>query len=158
MVQGVKITRYINQISVKNPAEFRPAPCAKTYTWGCTRGVPLVAGFEGVQPLAFIAALWIKANVQAWLHPSCVLCVSMQCKSQCPGMAAPQLCTLCEHAVLANLVNPIKMGGSARWRRQCPWVGMVSHNQLERQFTGWSWPWPSTFVGLVAAGEILEHR
>ena len=31
---------------------------------------------------------------------------------------APQLCTLCEHVVIANLVNPIKLGASARMRGQ----------------------------------------
>ena len=30
--------------------------------------------------------------------------------------AHTQLCTLCEHAVITNLVNPIKLGGSAEIR------------------------------------------
>ena len=47
--------------------------------------------------------------------------------SQHPRTAAPQLCTLCEHAVLANLVNPIKLGGSARLRGRCPQVGGADH-------------------------------
>ena len=46
-------------------------------------------------------------------------------ESQRPGTAAPQLCTLCEHAVLTNLVNPIKLGSSARLRGRCPWGGVV---------------------------------
>ena len=35
-------------------------------------------------------------------------------------------------------------------------MGVVSRD--ERQFTGWSRSWPRIVVGLVAAGEILEHR
>ena len=48
-----------------------------------------------------------------------------------PDLAAPQLCTLCEHAVLANL--PIKLGGSARA------VLLSGHGLMSRKrFTGWS--------------------
>ena len=102
----VKITRYIEQTLGKKSMVFQCAPCIKTYTWGCTRGCPLLtAGFEGAQPLSFTVAL-------VWL-----LCGHRLRQfvglggSQRPCTAAPQLCTFCEHAVLANLVNPIKFSG-----------------------------------------------
>ena len=74
------------------------------------------AGFEGAQPHALIVVL-------VWLLGG----------SQRQRTAAPQLCTLCEHAVLANLVNPIKLGGSARLRGWFPGVGVVL--QYKRRFT-----------------------
>ena len=103
---------------------FRRDPCAKMYTRGCTRGChPLVAGFEGVQFLAFIITLvWLLCVHK--LHQFATLG-----GGQRPCTAASQLCTLCAHAVIANLVDPIKLGGSARIRRQCPGVGVVSCNQ-----------------------------
>ena len=108
----VKINSYVEQISGKKSTVFWSAPCAKTYTRGVMS--PHVARFEGAQPLALIAVL-------VWLLRGCRLhqfvCLG---ESQCPHTAAPQLCTLCEHAVLANLVNPIKLGGSARLRGRCP--------------------------------------
>ena len=130
---------------------FLCAPCAKTYTWGVHEGgVPLVAGFEGAQPLALIIVLvWL-------LHGHRLHQFASLGGSQCPRTAVPQLCTLCEYAVFANLVNTIKLGGSARLRGRCPQAGVVSRD--ERQFTGWSRLWPRIVVGLVAAGEILEHR
>ena len=103
----MKITGYVEQTLGKNPV-FQCAPCAKTYTWGCTRGVSLAAGFERAQPLALIIVLvWLlRGRMQHQF-------VSLG-GSQRPRTAASQLCTLCEHAVLANMVNPIKLGDSAR--------------------------------------------
>ena len=74
---------------------------------GCTRGVSLLAaGFKEAQPLAFIVVLvWLLCGHK--LHQFVTLD-----EGQRPRTAAPQLCTFCKHAVLANLVNPIKLGGS----------------------------------------------
>ena len=62
-----------------------------------------MAGFEGAQTLAFIAALvWFLHGHK--LHQFVTLD-----EGQPPCTIALQLCTLCEHAVIANLVNPIKV-------------------------------------------------
>ena len=93
---------------------FRRAFCAKTYTRGVHEGVsPLAAGFGmGAAPAPIVAFVWpLHGRRLHWF-------VSLG-GNQCPRTAAPQLCTLCEHAVLANLVNPIKLGGSARLRGRC---------------------------------------
>ena len=47
---------------------FLVHPCAKMYTCGVHEG--------GVPPRSRV---WVEANAHAQLHPSCVLCVSMQC-------------------------------------------------------------------------------
>ena len=86
-----------------------------------------MTGFKESQPLAFVVVLvWLLRGHK--LHQFVTLD-----GGQCPRTAAPQLCTLCEHAVIANL-KPITLGGSARLRGQCPRVGVVSHKQ--RRFTG----------------------
>ena len=83
----VKITRYVEQILRKKSMGFGAPPALKRANkWGA----PLVAEFEGAKPPALIIVLvWLlhghqfvllgKANAHAQLHPSCVLCVSMQC-------------------------------------------------------------------------------
>ena len=81
---------------------------------GAQGGIPLTAWFEEAQPLTLTVALvWL-------LHGHKLRQLVTLDKGQCPRTAAPQLCTLCEHAVFANLVNPIKLGGSARLRGWCP--------------------------------------
>ena len=54
--------------------------------------------------------------VLVWLLHGCKLhqFVSLG-ESQRPHTAAPQLCILCEHVAVTNLVNPIKLGGSPKW-------------------------------------------
>ena len=116
----VKITRYVEQTLGKKSTVFRRAPCAKMYTWEVHEGrVPCMAGFEGAQsPTPIVLLVWLLRGHS--LHQFVSLGGS-------PRTAAPQLCTLCEHAVLANLVNPIKLGGSARLRGRCPQVGGADH-------------------------------
>ena len=82
---------------------------------GMHEGVsPLATGFEGAVPFALIIAIiWLLHGHK--LHQF----VSLG-GSQRPRTAAPQLCSLCEHAVLANLVTPIKLDGSARLRGDAP--------------------------------------
>ena len=130
----VKITRYIEQTLGKKSTVFWRTPCAKMYTWGCMRVVPIIA----------LVGLLRGRRLHEFVSLG---------GSQRPCTAAPQLCTLCVHAVLANLVNS---GGSAKLRGRCLRVGVVSRD--ERRFTWWSQSWPRIVVGLVAAGEVLEHR
>ena len=111
----MKITRYVEQTLGKISTIFQRTPCAKTYTQGCTRGVPLLAaGSKGAVPLTLIGVLvWLLRGhrLQQFVGLG---------GSLCPRTAAPQLCTLCGHAVLVYLVNPIKLGGSARLRARHP--------------------------------------
>ena len=107
----------------KIPWFFGVSPVLKC-THGGAQGVfPLAVGFEGAQPLALIVAL------VRLLHGHRLRQFVSLGGSQRPRTAAPQLCTLCEHAVPANPVNPIKLGGSARLRRWCPRVGVVSRDK-----------------------------
>ena len=58
------------------------------------------AGFEGAQLPAFTVALLWLLHRHRWHQ-----LVSLgQSEHPWPGTAAPQLCSLCEHAVLANLI------------------------------------------------------
>ena len=123
----------------KKSTEFQCTLCANMYKWEVHEGGHLPRG----------RVVWLLCghnctNLWLWI------------KSQRSGTAAPYLCTLCEHGVFATLVNPIKLGGLARLRKRCPWVGVDLRNQ--RQLTRWSWSWPNIVVGLVAADEIVEHR
>ena len=95
--ESVKITRYVEQTLRKKSTVFQCAPCTKMYTWGCTKGCfPFMAGFEGAQPLGFIVVLvWLLHGHK--LHQFVTLD-----GGQRPCTAAPQLCTLCEHAVITN--------------------------------------------------------
>ena len=129
---------------------FQSAPCAKTHTGVHKKGTLLAAGFEGVQLLAFIVVLvWLLYGHK--LHQFVTLD-----EGQCPGTAVPQLCTLCEHAVLANLVNPIKLGGSARLRNS----SLSGRCFTQPKAVHWVelTTWCRIVEGLVAAGQILEHR
>ena len=130
---------------------FFGAPCALKCTHGGAQGrcPPCGRVRRGTAPALIVVLVWLLCGhrLQQFVNLG---------GSQCPCTAASQLCTLCEHAVVANLVNPSELGGSARLRGWCPRVGMVSRD--ERWFTGWSRSWPRTVVGLVAAGEILEHK
>ena len=104
----------------KNPRVFGMPP-ALVFTRAVHEGVSLpVQGLKGRSPTLIVALVWLLHGHK--LHQF----VSLG-GSQCPHTAAPQLCTLCEHAVLANLVNPIKLGGSARLRGRCPQVGGADH-------------------------------
>ena len=74
------------------------------------QGCPLLAAeFKGAQPPAFIVVLvwllhWHKLHQLVTLD-----------EGQHPGTAAAQLCTLCEHAVLANLVTPLNWVVQPDW-------------------------------------------
>ena len=99
----------------KKSMGFWRAPCAKTYAWGVHKGVssPLAQSSKGHSPALIAALVWLMRG--RGQHQF----VSLG-GIQRPRTAALQLCTLCEHAVLANLVNPIKLCGSARLRGRCP--------------------------------------
>ena len=98
----VKITRYIEQTLGKNSRFFGAPPVLKRTHGGV---------HKGVSPLTALA--WLLRGHMLHQFVSLV-------GSQRPGTVAPQLCILCEHAVLANLVNPIKLGGSGKLRGRCP--------------------------------------
>ena len=92
----------------KNLCFFGTPPALKRTHGGARGGCP--PSRQGLKPLTIIIALtWLLRGRRPHQFASLG-------GSQCPCTAAPQLCTLCGHAVLANLVNPDKLGGSARLR------------------------------------------
>ena len=94
----------------KKSTVFRGAPCAKT----CMRGYPPSRqGSKWCSPALIVALVWLL--LWHMLHQFVSLV-----GSQRPCTVVSQLCTLCEHAVLANLVTPIKLGDSGRLRGRCP--------------------------------------
>ena len=82
----------------KNPRFFGAPPALKCTHGGCTRGVPsLQQDLEGLPLAPSVALVWLLHGRR--LHQ--FVCLG---GSQRPRTVIPQLCTLHEHAVLANLV------------------------------------------------------
>ena len=102
----------------KNPWVFGALPALNCTHGGVHKWVStLAAGFEGMQPLAFMVVLvWLLHGHK--LHQFVTLD-----EGQCPQQTAvPQLCTWCEHAVIANLVKtPLNWVVQPDWAFERAW-------------------------------------
>ena len=98
--KSVKIGRCAEQTLGKKIHGVSECPWTETCTRRGARGLSPWLSSKGHSPEAFIAALLLLLHENKRCQFAGLGCIRR------PDTAAPPLCTLCEHAMLANLIQP----------------------------------------------------